>query len=132
MKLINAGVEVHQLRDLTRGDLATALVEIAEVSHLHIEIDESAIPVGDAVQGACGILGFDSLYVANEGRFVAFVYKRDSDTALEILTSDSSSPNPCVIGSVMETGPGAVTLRNLVGAERYVSMLSGEQLLRIC
>lgn len=132
MKLINAGIEIHCLRDLTRGGLATALVEIAEVSHLHIEIDESAIPVSDDVQGACEILGFDPIYVANEGRFVAFVPTQSAGKAMEVLRSDAHGLNACIIGEVTDQNSGLVTMKSMIGAERIVDMLSGEQLPRIC
>jgi hydrogenase expression/formation protein HypE len=85
MKLIDAGIEIHCLRDLTRGGLASALVEIAEAANARIGIDENAIPVREDVRGACEILGFDPLYLANEGRFVAFVPAPDTTQALEIL-----------------------------------------------
>ncbi len=132
MKLIDAGIEVHCLRDLTRGGLATALVEIAEVSHLHIEIDESAIPVSDGVQGACEILGFDPLYVANEGRFVAFVPEKYTEKTLAILSSDSFALDARIIGKVTDQNSGLVTMKSMIGAERIVDMLSGDQLPRIC
>jgi len=132
MKLINAGIEIHCLRDLTRGGLATALVEIAETSHLHIEIDESAIPVSDDVQGACEILGFDPIYVANEGRFVTFIPEKHVQMTLNILCSDSSGLNACIIGKVMDQNSALVTMKSMIGAERIVDMLSGEQLPRIC
>jgi len=132
MKLINAGIEIHCLRDLTRGGLATALVEIAETSHLHIEIDESAIPVSDDVQGACEILGFDPIYVANEGRFVTFIPEKHVPMTLDILCSDSSGLDACIIGKVMDQNSALVTMKSMIGAERIVDMLSGEQLPRIC
>jgi hydrogenase expression/formation protein HypE len=132
IKLIDAGIEVHCLRDLTRGGLATALVEIAEVSHLHIEIDESAIPVSDGVQGACEILGFDPLYVANEGRFVAFVPEKFVEKTLAILGCDSFALDARIIGKVTDQNSGLVTMKSMIGAERIVDMLSGDQLPRIC
>jgi len=132
MKLIDAGIEIHCLRDLTRGGLATALVEIAETSHLHIEIDESGIPVSDDVQGACEILGFDPLYVANEGRFVAFVPEKYAEMTLAILGSDSLGLDARIIGKVTDQNSGLVTMKSIIGAERIVDMLSGEQLPRIC
>ena len=132
MKLISAGIEIHCLRDLTRGGLATALVEIADSSRLHIEIDESAVPVSDDVHGACEILGFDPLYVANEGRFVAFVPEKLAEKSLAILRSDSSGTDARIIGKVTDQDSALVTMKSLIGAERIVDMLSGEQLPRIC
>jgi hydrogenase expression/formation protein HypE len=83
--VLNAGFEVHCLRDLTRGGLATALVEIAETAGLSIAIGESMIPVEEDVQGACEILGFDPLYLANEGRFVVFLPASQAANAVDVL-----------------------------------------------
>ncbi len=132
LKLINEGIEVHCLRDLTRGGLATALVEIAEASGKHLHINESSIPVREDIRGACEILGYDPLYVANEGRFIAFIREKDIKAAIDILQSDTSSPSPVVIGSVADAESGLVTMKSFIGAERYIEMLSGEQLPRIC
>ncbi len=132
MSLFEAGIEIHCLRDLTRGGLAGALVEIAQSARLHIKIEESLIPTLEAVQGACEILGFDPLYVANEGRFVSFVPACDSERALQKLRSHPLGENACVIGTVEEGDPGLVTMRSRIGATRIVDTLSGEQLPRIC
>ncbi|MBI5210554.1 MAG: hydrogenase expression/formation protein HypE [Elusimicrobia bacterium] len=132
MSLLDAGVEVHCLRDLTRGGLATTLVEIAEARRLGIEIVERAIPVREDVSGACEILGFDPLYVANEGRFVAFVARRDAGRALEVLRSHPLGRDACEIGRVSGDERALVALRSKIGARRLVDMLSGEQLPRIC
>lgn len=132
LALLNAKVEVHCLRDLTRGGLASALVEIAEAAHLHIGIQEAAVAVRDDVRGACEILGFDPLYVANEGRFVAFVAPRDAERALAMLRSHPLCSNAGIIGTVTESPAEMVTMRSTIGATRIVDMLSGEQLPRIC
>jgi hydrogenase expression/formation protein HypE len=131
-KMLKAGIEIHCLRDLTRGGLASTLVEIAEAGHIHINIDENAIPVREDVQGACEILGFDPMYVANEGRFAAFIPERDAEKALESLHSDSMSQGACIIGQVTAGMPGFVTMKSKIGINRIVDMLSGEQLPRIC
>ena len=130
--LFDAGVEVHCLRDLTRGGLASALVEIAEAAGLHVRIDERAVPVREDVAAACEILGFDPLYVANEGRFVAFVPDADADRALAALGGCAVSAGAARIGAVTGDTPRLVTLRSRIGATRIVDMLSGEQLPRIC
>ena len=130
--LLAGGFEVHCLRDLTRGGLASALIEIAEASQLHFEIEEIAIPMLDDVQGACEILGFDPLYVANEGRFISFVPAREADRALQQLRLHPLGEQARIIGTVKEGNPGLVTLRSRIGATRIVDMLSGEQLPRIC
>jgi hydrogenase expression/formation protein HypE len=130
LKLIEAGIELHCLRDLTRGGLASALNEIAQTAQVHITIDESAVPVREDVQGACEILGLDPLYVANEGRFIAFVAPQDAERALEILRTFSSEAT--LIGQVLAEPKGLVTLTSRIGAQRILDMLSGEQLPRIC
>jgi hydrogenase expression/formation protein HypE len=138
--LLAAGIEIHCLRDLTRGGLASALNEIAVSVGVEIEIDELRIPVREDVQAVCEILGFDPLYVANEGRFIAFVPEADVESALEILNlyqSESSSSGlsrtiACVIGSVTQPSTGLVKLKSKIGVQRIVPLLSGEQLPRIC
>lgn len=130
LKLLEAGIDVHCLRDLTRGGLASALVEIAEASRRQIDIDESAIRVREDVQGACEMLGFDPLYVANEGRFAAFVPAQEAERALSIL--QAFDPDASLIGRVLDAHPGRVTMISRIGASRIVDMLSGEQLPRIC
>ena len=131
-KLIDAKIKIHCMRDLTRGGLASALVEIAESSHLHINIDERTIPVREDVQGACEILGFDPIYIANEGRFIAFVADSDAEAALKILRSDPLGLDSAIIGKVINGTAGMVTMKSKIGINRIVDMLSGEQLPRIC
>lgn len=130
--LIEGGIHVHCLRDLTRGGLATALNEIAETAGCAMAIDERAVPVGDVVRGACEILGLDPLYVACEGRMAAFVPEDEADRALEILRSRPQGTGAARIGRVVGGPAGRVTLRSAIGAERILDMLSGEQLPRIC
>lgn len=132
LSLFSSGCEVHCLRDLTRGGLAGALVEIAEAAHLHIEIDEGAIPVREDVRGICEILGFDPLYVANEGRFVSFVPASEAGHTLRQMRSHPLGEKACIIGSVKKDHSGLVTMRSRIGTTRVVDMLSGEQLPRIC
>lgn len=132
MALFEAGIDVHCLRDLTRGGLASALVEIARSSNLHIRIDDAAIPVREDVRGACEILGFDPLYVANEGRFVAFVPAEAAEVTLEVLGRFDTSAGARLVGRVLDSPQGLVTERSRIGATRIVDLLSGEQLPRIC
>jgi hydrogenase expression/formation protein HypE len=132
MEVLDAGVEIHCLRDLTRGGLASALVEIAETAGVQITIEERAIPVREEVQGACEILGLDPLYVANEGRFIAFVPPEAAERALTIMRGHLLGAEACVVGKVMRVSPGLVTMTSRIGASRIVDMLSGEQLPRIC
>jgi hydrogenase expression/formation protein HypE len=131
-RLLEAGIDVHCMRDLTRGGLASALVEIAEAAERHIRIDEAAISTRDDVRGACEILGLDPLYVANEGRFVAFTPSRDADRTLEIMHAHDLGRGASIIGSVKEGEAGLVTMKSAIGTTRVVDMLSGEQLPRIC
>ena len=131
--LIEAEVDIHCLRDLTRGGLAGALVEIAEAAGLDCEIRENDISVREDVRGACEILGFDPLYVANEGRLVAFIPEREAETALKIMRRHPSGEGAQIIGIVNKhVGAGLVTMRSRIGASRVVDMISGEQLPRIC
>ena len=130
--LLDAGIAVHCLRDLTRGGLGAALVEIAEASRTRIRIEENAVPVCDAVAAACELLGLDPLHVANEGRFVAFVAPEDADRAAALLQAHPVSSATRVIGVVEGAGDGLVTVTTRLGASRIVDLPSGEQLPRIC
>ncbi len=132
LALLEAGVEVHCLRDLTRGGLATSLIEIAEAAGLHIAITEDGIPVREDVRGACEILGFDPLYLANEGRFVAFVPAAEAEKAARIMREHAVSAGTTIIGAVGESPASTVTLNSRIGTQRILDMLSGEQLPRIC
>jgi hydrogenase expression/formation protein HypE len=132
LALLRAGVEVHCLRDLTRGGLASALNELAAASRTSARIEEARVAVREDVRAACEILGLDPHYVANEGRFVAFVPEADAERALEILRSDPLCAGADRIGVVGESPPGLVALRSRVGATRILDLLSGEQLPRIC
>ena len=136
LALLDAGIEIHCLRDLTRGGLASALNEIAESAGVTMAIDEGLIPVRDDVRGACEILGFDPLYVANEGRFVAFVAPHDAARALAVMTAHTLGADARVIGEVGDVAdgpsPAFVVMTSTIGARRVVDLLSGEQLPRIC
>ena len=132
MKLIDAGVDVHCLRDLTRGGLASALVEIAEAASVRLQIREAAVTVREDVRGACEILGFDPLYLANEGRFVAFVAAEDADKSLELMQSHPLGEGASLLGHVGASETPAVILQSRIGAHRIVDMFTGEQLPRIC
>ena len=133
-ELLSDEVEVHCMRDITRGGLATVLNEIAEAAGLEITIEEALIPVRPDVQAACEILGFDPLYVACEGRFVAFVPPSDADRALGLMRSHELGVDARRIGSAgpRRPPPGIVTMKSKIGVTRIVDVLSGEQLPRIC
>jgi hydrogenase expression/formation protein HypE len=128
--LFKSGVEVHCLRDLTRGGLATTLNEIAQKAKLTISLSEESVPVRPEVAGACEMFGLDPLYMACEGRFAAFLPAESSTRAMDILKSAGCSPS--LIGTVGTQHPGEVRLKTLIGVERTLDMLSGEQLPRIC
>ncbi len=132
--LLAAGIPVRCLRDLTRGGLASALVEIAEGAGLSLTIRENAVAVRDDVHGACEMLGLDPLYVANEGRFLAIVPADHADGALAILRQHGPADTaPALVGEVgPPVVPGRVTLISRIGAPRALDLLSGEQLPRIC
>jgi len=130
--LLKAGIEIHCLRDLTRGGLATTLNEIASDRNVCIKLEESLIPVNEVVQGACEILGLDPLYVANEGRFAAFVPAAQAEAALEVMKKVEVSNGAVRIGRAEETPGRTVVLQSRIGGNRVVDMLSGEQLPRIC
>lgn len=130
--LLESGVEVHCLRDLTRGGLASALVEIAESCGYEIRLDERSIAVREDVQGACEILGFDPMYLANEGRFIAIVPAKDAEVTVRLMTDHRADFQPSIIGRVEEERTASVVMRSLIGATRIVDMFSGEQLPRIC
>ena len=132
LELLKAGIEIHCLRDLTRGGLASALNEIAEAAGVKIAVEEKLIPVREDVHAACEMLGLDPLQVANEGRLVAFVAARDSERALQILRHHEVSSNAAVIGKVAEKSAPLVTIKSAIGASRILDMPSGEQLPRIC
>ncbi len=126
------GERVHVLRDPTRGGVASALNEIAAAAGVGIRIDEAALPVPPAVRGACEILGLDPLYVANEGKAIAFVAREAAEEALAIWRRHPLGRQAVCIGEV-EAGPaGLVTLRSSIGGTRIVDLLTGEQLPRIC
>ena len=130
-RLAAAGIPLHCLRDPTRGGLATALAEIAAAGRVDLRLYEQRIAVSEPVRGACELLGLDPLYVANEGRLVAFVPDDAAEQALDILGSGPGGECAAVIGRV-ERGEGRAVLESDLGASRVLDLLSGDQLPRIC
>jgi hydrogenase expression/formation protein HypE len=134
--LVEMGIELHCLRDPTRGGLSSVLNEIAMDGSVDIEIDERSIPVGDVVRGACELFGLDPLYVACEGRMVAFVPERDAKRALAMIQTHRDGLDARRIGTVVGPCPptrdGRVTLRGRLGTTRLLDLFAGEQLPRIC
>lgn len=130
--LLYNGVGIHCLRDLTRGGLGAGLNELAESSGLGISIDEAKIPVEPQIAGACELLGYDPVYIANEGRFVAVVPENSVEKALTIIREKTAFKNPVLIGRIEERGEPLVSMNTAIGSQRIVDMPSGEQFPRIC
>ena len=124
--------EIHSMRDPTRGGLATTLKEIASASGVGILIHENLIPIDSSVRGACDILGFDPMYVANEGILAAFVKADIAEALLDVMRKNPYAKDAVIIGEVTEAQKGTVLLQTAIGGKRIVDMLSGEQLPRIC
>jgi len=112
--------------------LATALNEIAQSSNVTIEIDEDKIPIDNNVQNTCEILGYDPLYLANEGKLIAFISPKDANKVLDKMKNCKYGGQSTIIGKVVSTGKGIVYLNTSIGGKRIVGMLSGQQLPRIC
>ena len=127
-----AGVTLHCLRDLTRGGLAGALVEIATAAKIELRLDAAAVAVSETVQGACELLGLDPWYVANEGRLVAFVPEAEAARALTILREHPGGAAAAIIGRVIGASGRGRVLAETIGGSRELDLLSGEQLPRIC
>jgi hydrogenase expression/formation protein HypE len=126
------GEQLHTLRDPTRGGVATTLKEIALQAQIEITLSETALPVNPSVGAACAILGLDPLFVANEGKLLAFVAGEVADQALAILQRHPHGRQAAIIGEVTATAPGKVRLKTAIGGLRAIEMLAGEQLPRIC
>jgi len=123
---------IHAMRDPTRGGLATTLNEIAKSSKVGIEIEEDRIPVSDAVERACEMLGLDSLYLANEGKLVVLVAEEQTEHLLEVMRNHVYGRAAAVIGRVTSERPGRVVMRNPVGIRRTIEILASDQFPRIC
>jgi hydrogenase expression/formation protein HypE len=130
--ILDTKVELHAMRDPTRGGLAAAVCDIAEASGVAIRLDERAIPVSREVRGACELLGLDPLTIANEGKLLVFCRRADTERVLAAMRQHSLGKNAAVIGEVHEKPNGLVSLRTTIGGERIVDMPTGEDLPRIC
>lgn len=130
--MLKASPNIHALRDPTRGGLATSLNELAQQSKVGIGIEESKIPVREEVLAACEMLGFDPLYVANEGKMIAIVPPEDADKALKAMRKNKYGQDAAIIGEVMGENPGRVVMKTVLGSHRIVDMLTGDLLPRIC
>lgn len=127
-----SGTHVHVLRDPTRGGLATTLNEIALQSGVAILINENQIPVKPAVLAACEMLGFDPLYIANEGKLIAIIDRNSAESVLQVMKRNKYGENAAIIGEVQQAPQGRVLMRTAIGSTRIVDMLAGEMLPRIC
>ena len=131
-EMLETSSNIHCLRDPTRGGLATTLNEFARQSHMGIIIEEDKIPVKEGVRAACELLGFDPIYVANEGKLVALVETIDADKVLARMKQNKYGGESVIIGEVVSDHPGRVIMKTKLGPSRIVDMLSGELLPRIC
>ncbi|MBA7690252.1 Carbamoyl dehydratase HypE [subsurface metagenome] len=131
-EMLEASSDIHCLRDPTRGGLATTLNELAKQSKVGIRIEEEKIPVQEEVLAACEMLGFDPLYVANEGKLVAIVPAKDADKVLKAMRENNYGRGAAIIGEVKAEHPGRVVMKTCLGASRIVDMLVGDLLPRIC
>jgi hydrogenase expression/formation protein HypE len=130
--LLDDGVDLHCLRDLTRGGLSSALNELAQTAGVSIEIDESAVPVSEPVAALCEVLGLDVMNVANEGRMVVLVSPDEADRTVATLRRHVIGKQAAIVGRVAEQSTVPVTLIGRLGQRRVLPMFSGEQLPRIC
>jgi hydrogenase expression/formation protein HypE len=130
--ILNVTKNVHVLRDPTRGGLASSLNEIAKASETGIDLEENNIPISEEVKGACEILGFDPLYIANEGKILVFIPETESSKVLNAMRAHPYGKNSSIIGKVVSAHPRIVKLNTSIGTSRVVDMISGEQLPRIC
>ena len=124
--------DIRWMRDPTRGGVSSSLNELAAASNVGVKLNEAAVPVRNEVRGACEMLGLDPLYVANEGKLLAVVSANDADLLLEVMRSHPLGRDAAIIGEVVADHRGLVILQSVVGGERVVTMLAGEQLPRIC
>ena len=131
-EILNKVPNVHVMRDPTRGGVATTLNEIAGQSEVGIKLTEKNIPVSEQVNAVCEILGLDPLYIANEGKVLVFSPADHAEDVLSVMRTDKYGQNACIIGEVVNEPRGKVYLETMIGGQRMVDMLAGEQLPRIC
>jgi len=131
-KMIASGTDLHALRDPTRGGLATTLNEIAQSAGVGMRLEEQSIPVRPSVRSVCEILGLDPLYVANEGRLIAFCAGKDAEKLLKSMRAHKHGAEASIIGKVVEDPRAFVEMQTTLGGQRMVDWLTGEQLPRIC
>jgi hydrogenase expression/formation protein HypE len=130
--MIDTGADVHVLRDPTRGGVAATLNEIAKTAGVGISLDERTFPIPPEVRDACGLLGLDPLYVANEGKLLAFVPQADAEAVLAAMRAHPLGTRATLVGTCVAEHPGMVVARTALGGTRVVDLPIGEQLPRIC
>jgi hydrogenase expression/formation protein HypE len=130
--MLEACPGIRWMRDPTRGGVSSALNELADGSRVGVRLNEPALPVRPEVQAACAMLGLDPLYVANEGKLVAVVPPQNAEPLLEVMRSHPLGRDAAIIGTIVEEHAGMVVMRSVIGGDRVVTMLAGEQLPRIC
>jgi len=130
--MLAASPDIHVLRDPTRGGVASACNEIAHQANVGITLRQDDIPLADEVRGACEMLGLDPLYVANEGKLIAFVPPEHAERVLTAMRNHPCGTEAAIIGEVVNDHPGIVTMQTTIGGTRIVDMMAGEQLPRIC
>jgi hydrogenase expression/formation protein HypE len=130
--MLEAVPSIRCMRDPTRGGVSSTLNELSQSSKVGVRLVESAIPVRREVKGACEMLGLDPLYVANEGKLIAVVPNEDAERLLSVMRNHPLGRNAAIIGQIVDDHPGMVVIRTLVGGDRVVTLLAGEQLPRIC
>jgi hydrogenase expression/formation protein HypE len=132
MKIMDSGVEVKFMRDITRGGLATICAEITGNRSFGMFIEEQSLPVREEVSGLCELYGFDPLYLANEGKIIAIVDSRSADLVLDCMHQYKPGVRAALIGEITESHPGKVIMRSVTGGNRMIDRLAGMQLPRIC
>jgi hydrogenase expression/formation protein HypE len=131
-KVLQVCPDIHMMRDPTRGGLSSALNEIAGKAQKGIRLEEKMIPIDEEIKAVCEILGLDPLYIANEGKVLLFVPPAEVSKVLQVMHRHPYGKEAVVIGEVVDEHPGRVVMKTLIGSNRVVDMISGEQLPRIC
>lgn len=130
--MLSVSNEIHAIRDATRGGIARILIELAASSNTDIEISEKQIPIKKETYGICQFLGMDPLYIANEGKIIAFVAENEAEKVLDVMRKNKYGKDSQIIGKVIKKGSGSVTLKTILGTRRIIDIHYSEQLPRIC
>lgn len=131
-RVLKSGLRIKFMRDITRGGLATIVNELADIVHLGVVLEENSIPIRESVNGLCEIVGFDPLYLANEGKVMMVVHPDDADKILALLKTHSLGVESKIIGRLVSDHPNMVVGKTAIGGKRIINILQGEQLPRIC